>query len=343
MPAASGLAVTISPTVVAGSSAIAGDHLAVLAVTAPDRASAVAAAATALLDLRCDGPADNRVALLRMLRDAGWAAGQVVPTLAVTANVFGDAVDLGDEITEAGTCLRIERPGIQTTVQDSAGRQGYWEIGVPPSGPMDDLSLRLANEAVGNQEDLAGLEITLGGFVAVATQPCTIAVAGAPSAATVDGRPIQFYEPIALAAGGKIEIPPPRAGLRIYLAVRGGIDTSVYLGSRATFTLGGFGGFRGRELQRGDVLPIGETKTKNQVAPSPNSAGRRLVRIGKSGYAWGRTPIPIISPVRASKIFLGNLESISSVQSHGCAPAGPQATVGPPGRRRSRAASVKSA
>jgi urea carboxylase len=264
VPITDGLTLEITPTVAAGADVVAGDHLAVMSIVAPDRALAVAAAATALLDLRCDGPADNRVALLRMLRDAGWSSGHVVPTLAVTANVFGEAVDLGDEITEVGTSLRIERPGIQTTVQDAAGRQGFWEIGVPPSGPMDDLSLRLANEAVGNAPDLAGLEITLGGFVATATQPCTVAVAGAPSDVTIDGRLISAYEPVDLAAGSRIEIPPPKTGLRIYLAVRGGIDTSMYLGSRATFTLGGFGGFRGRELQRGDVLPIGETK--NQTA-----------------------------------------------------------------------------
>jgi urea carboxylase len=194
---------------------------------------------------------------------------------------------LAAEIVEAGTSLRIDRPGIQTTVQDVGGRQGYWEIGVPPSGPMDDLGLRLANEAVGNDADLAGLEITLGGFVCTALQPCTIALAGAPTKATVDGKAVKPCEPIQLPHNARLEIPPPQSGFRVYLAVRGGIDTSVYLGSRATFTLGGFGGFRGRELQRGDILPIGETKNqrpaqavKKKDRPKITSKWQIGVRLG---------------------------------------------------------------
>ncbi len=152
----------------------------------------------------------------------------------------------------------VEQPGLLTTVQDVDGRLGYWMIGVPPSGAMDDLSLALANRIVGNDEAAAGLEMTALGATLRFESAAVIALAGAEMAATVDGRPVPYWEPLPVEGDsvlhlGRIDGP----GMRTYVAVRGGIDVPEVLGSRATFTLGHFGGHEGRELAAGDRLPIG--------------------------------------------------------------------------------------
>ena len=125
---------------------------------------------------------------------------------------------------------------------------------------MDALSFRLANRLVGNPPDAAGLECTLTGPTLRFHSAAVVALTGADMGATLDGAPLERFRPRArCAAGGVLELGPLRgAGSRAYLAVRGGIDVPVYLGSRATFTLGRFGGHGGRALRAGDVLHIGE-------------------------------------------------------------------------------------
>jgi urea carboxylase len=147
--------------------------------------------------------------------------------------------------------------GTQATVQDSPGRLGFWNVGVPPSGPMDDLAFRLGNRIVGNGPHAAGLELTGKGPTLQFGVDSVIALTGARMAATVDGEAIPFWEPVLIDAGsvltlGSIEGP----GQRAYLAVKGGFDVPEYLGSRSTFTLGQFGGHVGRALRKGDVLRL---------------------------------------------------------------------------------------
>jgi urea carboxylase len=155
--------------------------------------------------------------------------------------------------------IEILEGGTQTTVQDHPGRLGYWHIGVPPSGPMDALSFRLANRLVGNPASSAGLECTLTGPRLRFRSAAVVALTGADMSATLNGAPLERFRPALVSAGGVIEMGALRAaGSRAYLAVRGGIDVPAYLGSRATFTLGQFGGHSGRALQPGDVLHIGE-------------------------------------------------------------------------------------
>jgi urea carboxylase len=167
--------------------------------------------------------------------------------------------------------IEVVRPGTQTTVQAWPGRQGYWDVGVPPSGPMDDRSFRLGNLALGNPEGAAGLEITLAGpalSFRVATEVC---LTGAPCRATVDGTPVVAWEPFTVPAGATLDISavgPP--GIRAYLLVAGGLAVPDYLGSAATFILGGFGGHGGQALRAGDVLrPGGGTPpaTRHPVGP----------------------------------------------------------------------------
>ncbi|HVN21273.1 MAG TPA: 5-oxoprolinase/urea amidolyase family protein, partial [Dongiaceae bacterium] len=152
--------------------------------------------------------------------------------------------------------IDVLEPGTQTTIQDYPGRLGYWHVGVPPSGPMDTLAFRLANRLVGNQEDAAGLEITLTGPSLRFTAETTIALTGADFGARLDGRPLPRWQAVAVREDSLLELGAAQScGARAYVAVAGGIDTPAYLGSRSTFILGKFGG-QGRALRAGDVLHI---------------------------------------------------------------------------------------
>jgi urea carboxylase len=155
--------------------------------------------------------------------------------------------------------IEVLVPGTQTTIQDWPGRIGYWAVGVPPSGPMDPLSFRLANRLVGNDEDAAGIETTLSGPTLKFNSDVFLCLGGAELAATLDGEPVSYWRPFAVRAGQVLKFGGVTGpGTRAYIAVRGGIDVPKYLGSRSTFTLGKFGGHGGRTLRTGDVLHIGE-------------------------------------------------------------------------------------
>jgi urea carboxylase len=147
--------------------------------------------------------------------------------------------------------------GVQTTIQDFPGRIGYWNVGVPPSGPMDSLAFRLANRLVGNSEDKAGLEMTLAGPTLRFNCDSMIAICGAPMDVFLDSEPLAQWQahhvkPGALLQFGKVK----QSGSRTYLAVQNGFLVPDYLGSKSTFTLGQFGGHAGRVLRVGDVLHI---------------------------------------------------------------------------------------
>ncbi|MEZ0385002.1 5-oxoprolinase/urea amidolyase family protein [Mycobacterium sp. pW045] len=151
--------------------------------------------------------------------------------------------------------IEVMRPGMFTTVQDWPGRIGYWHVGVPPSGPMDDLSFRIGNRVLGNPEGAAGLECTRTGPALRFADPAWICVTGAPAPVTVDGIPAPQWQSVRVPAGGLLEIgAAPGPGLRCYLLIEGGLSEPEFLGSVATFTHGGFGGHRGRALHGGDRL-----------------------------------------------------------------------------------------
>lgn len=162
--------------------------------------------------------------------------------------------------------LTVLDAGVQTTVQDAEGRPGYWSVGVPPSGAYDQLSFTLVNTAVGNGHLAAGLECVVRGPVIRLEADRLVCVGGGAHEATVDGRPLPVGEVRRVRAGQVLDVGPiAGAGMRGYLAVRGGIDVPRVLGSRATFILGGFGGLDGRPLQDGDLLPLGSEE--NLLAP----------------------------------------------------------------------------
>ncbi len=163
--------------------------------------------------------------------------------------------------------------GMLTTVQD-AGRLGFQRYGVPVSGAMDRLALRAANRLAGNDDGLAGLEMTLLGPRLRFLAPATIALGGADLNATLDGRPAPRWESVFVRAGAVLACGAPKDGIRAYLAVSGGIDVPLVLGSRSTYTRSRLGGFEGRALKAGDVL--------RTAGPSPVGDGvRRRVPSGR--------------------------------------------------------------
>jgi len=159
--------------------------------------------------------------------------------------------------------IKVLKPGLATTVQD-AGREGYYNVGIPLSGALDQYSFRAANLLVGNDESAAVLECTLMGPELELQRDALIAVTGAEMAPKLNGVPAPRNEAIAVKAGTVVSFDFMRAGARAYIAVAGGIDVPVILGSRSTYGLGAFGGFQGRKLQAGDVVPVGTPRGKTK-------------------------------------------------------------------------------
>lgn len=170
------------------------------------------------------------------------------------------------------TAFEILNPGAYTTVQDYPGRKGYWHIGVPPSGCMDEYSFRLANRIVGNHKTAPGIEITLNGPKILFHHDTVIAVTGGQVAVDINGNSVSQWEPLEIKAGDKLTIGKLSTGCRAYLAIRGGIDVTEYLGSRSTFALGNLGGYNGRVLKLGDVLFLGQPELPSCTLPAPISA-----------------------------------------------------------------------
>jgi urea carboxylase len=226
------------------------------------RELAIANLSHALEDSRIDGIETNLPYLVSVLKHPVFASGRQTTALLATHAFHPPAI----EVLAAGTL---------TTIQDWPGRQGLWDVGVPPSGPMDALALRLANRMVQNDDGTAALEMTVTGATLRFDADAVIALAGATMDATLDARAISFWEPIAVKRGSVLALGRIRgAGQRAYLAVRGGFDVPEYLGSRATFTLGRFGGHGGRALRAGDVLRLNRNDSA-LAGCEPVAAGAR--------------------------------------------------------------------
>jgi biotin-dependent carboxylase-like uncharacterized protein len=162
--------------------------------------------------------------------------------------------------------IEVLRAGPLTTVQD-LGRPGLAHLGVPRSGALDEPALRLANRLVGNPPGAAGLEMTLTGCLLRPRADAVIAVTGARADLRVGGEPMDFAAPVRVPAGADVHIGRARDGVRSYLAVSGGFDVPVTLGSRSTDTLSGLGPL---PLRDGDLLPLGVTVgTPSAADPEP--------------------------------------------------------------------------
>lgn len=155
--------------------------------------------------------------------------------------------------------IKVLNPGLATSVQDM-GRHGYYHLGIPQSGGMDQLALQAANLLVGNASDAAVLEATFMGPELEFTADAVVAVTGAAMTPKVDGAEQANWESFAVKAGQVLSFDYLKGGARAYIAVSGGIDVPVVLGSRSTYTLGALGGFQGRTLAVGDEVPVGQGK-----------------------------------------------------------------------------------
>ncbi len=230
--------------------------LAKVIVHGADRAAALDNMRDALAATRLSGIATNLDYLRQILRDPAVAEGKV-------------STRYLESFQYTPTAFEIVDPGTYTTVQDYPGRAGYWDIGVPPSGPMDDYAFRIGNRIVGNHASAAGLEATLVGPSLRFHSDTVMAITGAGCDATLDGEPVALWQPVAVKAGQTLVTGKVTSGCRTYIAVRNGIDVPDYLGSKSTFVLGRFGGHGGRTLRKGDVLSICQPQLAGCPTPAP--------------------------------------------------------------------------
>jgi len=212
-----------------------------------DREEAIARLHATLTATCLAGIETNRDYLVAALDCPDFRAGQVHTGLLET-------------LPYSAASIEVLEPGTQTTLQDYPGRLGYWNVGVPPSGPMDALSFRLGNRLVGNPDSAAGLECTLVGPKLHFATDAVIALTGANMGAELEGEPLPRFRATRISAGSVLTMGAVRgAGSRSYVCIRGGLDVPPYLGSRSTFTLGLFGGHAGRALRAGDILHVGDS------------------------------------------------------------------------------------
>jgi biotin-dependent carboxylase-like uncharacterized protein len=178
--------------------------------------------------------------------------------------------------------IEVLKPGLATTVQD-AGREGYYHLGIPLSGALDQHSFVAANLLVGNEEGAAALECTLMGPELAFRDDAIVAVTGADLEPRVNGSARSPNESFPVRAGDVLSFGFLKAGARAYVAVAGGIDVPVVLGSRSTYGLGAFGGFCGRKLEKGDLLPVGTpgpaARAARTLAPELRMPLRREVEL----------------------------------------------------------------
>lgn len=158
-------------------------------------------------------------------------------------------------MADGAACFEVQKPGAITSVQD-LGRHGLQHLGVPVSGVVDELAHRLANALVGNRPEDATLEVTLLGPTLRFVQGAWVACCGAELSLSIDGRPTPNDVAAWVPPGGVLQFGRRVHGLRAVLAVAGGIQVDAVMGSRSTYARGGFGGFQGRPLRKGDAVPI---------------------------------------------------------------------------------------
>jgi len=212
--------------------------------------------------------------------------------------------------------LRVLRPGLLATIQD-LGRPGLQRYGVAVGGAMDWLALRVANLLVGNNENEAGLEMTLLGPDLEFQQDTLIAICGGDLSPRIGEAEVPQDRPVLVRAGTTLSCGAARRGCRAYLAIAGGFDVPEILGSRSTYLRAGIGGFEGRPLQAGDTLRfrmvvgvpalagvLGEEPPAEAGTPTPFASCRW--RAGVSADDWAERAIRV---VRGSEFDMLSLAS----------------------------------
>ena len=206
--------------------------------------------------------------------------------------------------------LEVVDPGMLTTVQDR-GRYGYQRIGVPVSGAMDEFALRTANLLVGNSDGQAGLEITVVGPTLKFLADASIAVTGADMSATINGEPVPRWQAISITKDSLLAFNGLQDGMRAYLAISGGIDVPLVMGSRSMYDKSHIGGLEGRSLQGGDVISAFEADGDSDARGLP--AGYSV-----PSYGSDRTVRVVLGPQHSAfteeavASFLSSVFTVSS-------------------------------
>ena len=236
---------------------------------AENRQAAIEQLDSALAQMQVYGIATNQTYLRQLLKLEAFVAENMSTRLLASMSYKPREIE-------------ILAAGLETTVQTYPGRQGLWEVGVPPSGPMDDLSFRAGNRLLGNDEGAAGLEILFQGPTLKFRHDTTVVVTGGVVSLELGGRSAATGQPLSILAGQTLKIGQIETGMRCYLLVAGGLDVKQELGAGATFTLGQIGGHSGRALQVGDVLRWHEQQSPiNTPAPLvlPDLQARTTIRM----------------------------------------------------------------
>jgi len=248
----------------------------------------------------------------RATRPSIFAPGdsvRFVPVRGVAmGGTHGRAAVREPDVPAATRHVAVIAPGLFTTIQD-LGRWGHQGEGVPVSGPMDPVALRLANGLVGNSAEAAAIEATVLGPTLRMEQESVVAVTGADLGASLDGQSLPRYTAVHCRTGSVIRFGERLRGARAYVAVDGGVATPSLLGSRATHALCGLGGFAGRALRAGDRVPLGkpggETSTivDTELRPTIRDGARLRVlpgpqddRFGDSAFEAMQSSRYVVSP-----------------------------------------------
>ncbi|MFW2174575.1 urea carboxylase [Acinetobacter guillouiae] len=219
--------------------------LAKIIVTASDRDAAIQAMQSSLADTQIAGIETNLEYLQNII------ASEVFNSGTQTTRFLNSFVWKTQKI-------EVLQSGIQTAIQDITGRLGYWDVGVPPSGAIDPLSLNVANQLLGNPYNTSGLECTLQGPSLKFHCDSQIVITGGDMPSKLDGILVPMWQTVNVKKGQVLKCGTMSTGCRSYIGIKGGFHVPEYLGSKATFTLGQFGGHAGRNLLIGDMLAITE-------------------------------------------------------------------------------------
>jgi urea carboxylase len=183
------------------------------------------------------------------------------------------------------SAVEVLAAGTLTTVQDWPGRTGLWDVGVPPSGPMDERSFRIGNRLLGNREDAAGLEVTLSGPALRFGAARRVVVTGAPLAVTLDGAPMAQWRAFEVPAGSVLKLGAIRGvGMRAYVLFAGGLGGTQTMGSRAVFAAARLGG---RPLRGGDELQLSHEEPSGGASGAAAGAGAADADASTFGFALG--------------------------------------------------------
>ena len=271
--------------------------LAKIIVTDINRAAALEKMSAVLADTRVDGIETNLDYLRQIVADQVFIEGRQTTRYLNGFHYQPHTLD-------------VLEPGVQSTLQDYPGRLGYWNIGVPPSGPMDGLAFRLSNQLVGNAADAAALELTVSGPTLRFNKDSVIALTGAAMQADLDGKPLAFWRSHAVNAGSVLRLGTVQGGgCRSYLAVAGGFDVPDYLGSKSTFTLGQFGGHGGRTLRVGDVLHLCKERTPHTSRALPSELLPSYSKQWEIGVLYGPHGAPdFFTPTDIATFFATDWE-----------------------------------